>query len=68
MCVYKYVGITLCRPGYNYDKPGFSPGTGHFTQVVWKSSTHVACAVAKGKRGYQNLLRGKRVGIEDLIY
>uniref|UniRef100_A0A3B1K5E8 SCP domain-containing protein n=1 Tax=Astyanax mexicanus TaxID=7994 RepID=A0A3B1K5E8_ASTMX len=23
---------------YNYSRPGFSSGTGHFTQVVWKDS------------------------------
>ena len=28
---------------YNYDDPGYSPQTGHFTQVVWKSSTQVGC-------------------------
>ena len=25
-------------PGYNFDKGGFSSGTGHFTQVVWKET------------------------------
>lgn len=30
---------------YNYANPGFSESTGHFTQVVWKSSTKVGCAV-----------------------
>ncbi|VUG20357.1 PRY2 [Brettanomyces bruxellensis] len=28
---------------YNYDDPGFSEKTGHFTQVVWKSSTELGC-------------------------
>ncbi|KAF9012626.1 CAP domain-containing protein [Cyathus striatus] len=31
---------------YNYNNPGFSAATGHFTQVVWKSTTSVACAIA----------------------
>lgn len=30
---------------YDYTKPGFSAATGHFTQVVWKSSTGLAVAV-----------------------
>ena len=34
----------LTKPGYNYDDPEFSPGTGHFTQVVWKGTTHVGGA------------------------
>lgn len=29
---------------YNYDDPGFSEATGHFTQVVWKSTSKVGCA------------------------
>ena len=29
---------------YDYSNPGFSEGTGHFTQYVWKSSTKVGCA------------------------
>ena len=33
---------------YNYDKPGFSDNTGHFTQVVWKGSTQVGCGAAQG--------------------
>lgn len=28
---------------YDYNKPGFSEQTGHFTQVVWKKSTQVGC-------------------------
>lgn len=31
---------------YSYDKPGFSMSTGHFTQVVWKSSKKLGCAYA----------------------
>lgn len=30
---------------YDYADPGFSPSTGRFTQVVWKSTTQVAAAV-----------------------
>lgn len=38
---------------YNYRQPGFSGTTGHFTQVVWKSSTKLGCGIAPGKyRGY----------------
>lgn len=29
---------------YNFTMPGFSPGAGHFTQVVWKSSSQLGCA------------------------
>lgn len=32
---------------YRYQRPGFSPATGHFTQVVWVKSTSLGCAVAK---------------------
>lgn len=28
---------------YNWSDPGFSESTGHFTQVVWKSTTKVGC-------------------------
>ncbi|NET01369.1 MAG: secretion protein [Sphaerospermopsis sp. SIO1G2] len=33
---------------YDYNNPGFSGETGHFTQVVWKSSTQLGCGAAKG--------------------
>lgn len=31
---------------YNYNNPGFSSSTGHFTQVVWRSTTDVGCGLA----------------------
>ncbi len=35
---------------YNYDNPGSSNGTvGHFTQLVWKSTTNIGCARCGGK-------------------
>ncbi|KAL1895422.1 hypothetical protein Sste5346_005228 [Sporothrix stenoceras] len=33
----------LEREKYNYNDPGFSEATGHFTQLVWKASTTVGC-------------------------
>jgi uncharacterized protein YkwD len=34
---------------YDYNNPGFSGKTGHFTQVVWKGSTDVGCGAAEGE-------------------
>ncbi|KAE8212319.1 hypothetical protein CF327_g4027 [Tilletia walkeri] len=34
---------------YNFLKPDFSYATGHFTQLVWKDSTTVGCAIAACK-------------------
>ncbi|WP_257459230.1 CAP family protein [Archangium lipolyticum] len=34
---------------YNFSNPGFSSTTGHFTQVVWKNSTRLGCAIVQGK-------------------
>ncbi|KAH9485645.1 Pathogenesis-related protein PRB1-3 [Psilocybe cubensis] len=36
---------------YDYNNPGFSSATGHFTQVVWKATTQVACASANCPAG-----------------
>ena len=34
---------------YNYNRPGFSMQTGHFTQVVWKNTKEVGFGVASTK-------------------
>lgn len=34
---------------YSYASPGFSPQVGHFTQMVWKGTTEVGCAVLNVK-------------------
>ncbi|TFK45005.1 CAP domain-containing protein [Crucibulum laeve] len=36
---------------YNYANPVFSGATGHFTQVVWKNTTQVACAMVDCRAG-----------------
>lgn len=35
---------------YDYGNPGFSGETGHFTQVVWKTSTQLGCGAAQGTK------------------
>lgn len=37
---------------YNYGNPGFSEGTGHFTQIVWKSTTALGCGWNAGCKLY----------------
>ena len=34
---------------YDFTKPGFQGAAAHFTQVVWKTSTHLGCVVAPCK-------------------
>ncbi|CAF1187536.1 unnamed protein product [Didymodactylos carnosus] len=36
---------------YNYDKPGFSMSTGHFTQVVWRASNRLGVGAAIANNG-----------------
>ena len=38
---------------YDYNNPGFSSETGHFTQVVWKNSTQLGCGAARGVKTIQ---------------
>lgn len=35
---------------YNFNGGGFSSGTGHFTQVVWKSSRELGVGMAKNSK------------------
>jgi hypothetical protein len=38
---------------YNFSNPGYSSSTGHFTQIVWKSTTALGCGYAKcGQEDY----------------
>ncbi|CAF0960944.1 unnamed protein product [Didymodactylos carnosus] len=36
---------------YNFNRPGFSSGASHFTQVVWKDSIYLGVGVAYGNNG-----------------
>ncbi|HTR88106.1 MAG TPA: CAP family protein [Reyranella sp.] len=36
---------------YNYNNPGFSMSTGHFTQVVWRGSNYIGCGRARTQSG-----------------
>lgn len=35
---------------YDFLRPGYTPGTGHFTQVVWAGTTHVGMAMSMDGR------------------
>ena len=36
---------------YDYDAGLYIPGTGHFTQVVWRSTTDLGIGIGEGKVG-----------------
>ncbi|XP_032289836.1 Golgi-associated plant pathogenesis-related protein 1 isoform X1 [Drosophila virilis] len=36
---------------YDFDKPKYSPATGHFTQVIWKASKELGVGQAKSATG-----------------
>ncbi len=43
------------EPLYDYDNPGFSGETGHFTQVVWKGTREVGCGYKSCSSGWPNV-------------
>ncbi|MFF0745416.1 CAP family protein [Streptomyces sp. NPDC004111] len=45
----RYWYKTRFSGGYDWNKPGFSPRTGSFTQLVWKSSSTLGCGRAAGR-------------------
>ena len=49
--IYRYDEMT--NPGYNFNNPGWNanPGTGHFTQVIWKASTELGIGKAVADDG-----------------
>ena len=36
------------KNAYNFNNPGFSMSTRHFTQMIWKSSTLIGSGIALG--------------------
>lgn len=58
---------------YNYSLPGFSPATGHFTQLIWKSSVELGCAYVKCNNDWRQYTiceyspRGNIVGTTQAI-
>lgn len=45
-CHFRYEEV--CKPGYNFETGKFTMKTGHFTQVVWKSSKELGIGKATG--------------------
>ena len=47
------------RKEYDWGKPGFAEGTGHFTQLVWRGTREVGCGVTDcGEEGGKGSARG----------
>ena len=44
---------------YNYNRPSFSMGTGHFTQLVWKSSRCLGVSVAYNSASTRAIVVGR---------
>ena len=75
-----YVGTQKPNPGqdaadswywceidkYDAAQPGFSPASGHYTQVIWKGSTQLGCAVARCSPSEQTIFPGMGLGV-DLV-
>jgi len=36
---------------YNFEEPGFTLDTAHFTQIIWKNTTKIGCGASVGKDG-----------------
>ena len=46
-----YMSMFSISDRYDFNKPGFKSGIGHFTQVVWKETKELGIAKAKGDDG-----------------
>ena len=53
-------GIACVRTWYNevvdydFNNPGYSPSTGHFSQVIWKNSIYLGIGIGVGKHNDLN--------------
>ncbi|XP_008245978.1 PREDICTED: basic form of pathogenesis-related protein 1-like [Prunus mume] len=51
------------KPNYDYaSNTCVGDVCGHYTQVVWRNSTHVGCARAKCKNGWMFVICGMAMG------
>lgn len=44
----------VCK--YNFNRPGYSDATGHFTQLIWKGSRELGVGTATGRKRGMNCL------------